>query len=335
MKKIALIIFTSILVQLNAQVSDFKDINFIKANNLAKLQEGKCLKNLPLLATKLTSLLTTDVEKFRAIYTWVCTNIKGDYTQHSTIRRKRKKLRKDTIALKKWNKKYKKKAFKKLLAHKKTMCTGYAYLIKELAFLADIECEIIDGYGRSVDSNLHTLNDLNHSWNAVKLNNKWYLCDATWSSGYMDSNYNFIKEYNDGYFLTDPALFEKNHYPLNPKWLLSATSKEYFINAPLLYNEAFKYKISAVSPSKMEVTVLKNTVTDFQFNFLNTAISKNKFSLVYYTNGIEKNIPIYDMQFKNNILMFKYKFNRKGNYDVHLKVNNDIVITYNIDVINS
>ena len=76
------------------------------------------------------------------------------------------------------------------------MCTGYAYLIKELCFLANIESEIIDGYARTVRSNIDALDMANHSWNAVKLNNKWYLCDATWSSGYTLNKSIFINPFS-------------------------------------------------------------------------------------------------------------------------------------------
>ena len=171
---------------LYAQITDFKSIDFTRADNIAKLNEGSSLKNLPLLAHKLTHNLPTKVEKFRAIYFWVCHNIKGDYSQYIKVASKRKKLKDNTAEFLKWNSAYKKVMFKKLLKHKRTMCTGYAYLIKELCFLANIECEIVDGYGRTVDENINTLETANHSWNAVKLNNKWYLCDATWASGYTD-----------------------------------------------------------------------------------------------------------------------------------------------------
>src|SRR5690606_12898203 len=126
--------------------------------------------------------------------------------------------------------------------NKKTMCTGYAYLIKEMCFLANIESKIIDGYGRTTASNVDSLETINHSWNAVKLNNKWYLCDATWSSGYTLNNYLFIKDYNDGYFLTDPILFATNHYPIDKKWFLNITLEQSeFESPPLVYGELFKH----------------------------------------------------------------------------------------------
>ena len=99
--KIKLIILLILFFKnfLHAQVSDFNNISFTRADNLAKLNEGSNLDNLPLLTYKLTHKLPTQVEKFRAIYTWVCTNIKGDNIQHSKIERKRKKLVNDSISL--------------------------------------------------------------------------------------------------------------------------------------------------------------------------------------------------------------------------------------------
>ena len=204
MKSIFFFISFFIINSSIAQISDFKDIDFNAADNVAKLHSGADLNNLPLLAHNLTIDLPSDVEKFRAIYTWVCNNIDGDPKQDNEVIEKREEFKNDSVALLKWNNSFKKIAFNKLFKQKKTMCTGYAYLIKELSFLADIECEIVDGYGRTTSTNADQLELTNHSWNAVKLNDKWYLVDATWSSGYFDDYNVFINEYNDGYFLTDP-----------------------------------------------------------------------------------------------------------------------------------
>ena len=194
-----------------AQISDFKDVDFTKANNTAKRNHGRSLKNLPLLVHHLTSNLDTDVEKFRSIYLWVCQNIDGDASQHKKVYKQRKKLSGDNDRYLEWNNDFKIEAFEILKKRKKTMCTGYAYLIKELCFIADIKCEIIDGYGRSFDRNVEALEMVNHSWNAVKLDNRWYLCDPTWSSGFMVNGDLFVRNYNNGYFLTEPELFAKSN----------------------------------------------------------------------------------------------------------------------------
>lgn len=99
------ITFISILI-LNvalAQVSDFKSIDFTVADNIANLKKGRSLDNFPLLAHELTYKLNTDVEKFRAIYTWVCTNIKGDLSVGDKVLHKRKKHKNDSLSYAKWN----------------------------------------------------------------------------------------------------------------------------------------------------------------------------------------------------------------------------------------
>ena len=315
-----------------AQVSDFESIDFRRADNIVKLHEGQSLNNLPILAHKLTHQLTSDVEKFRAIYLWVCLNIKGDVKQNNIVMKNRKKLQNDSISYLRWNADYKKDAFKKLLKHKKTMCTGYAALIKELCFLANIDCEIIDGYGRNLNSNVDSLEMTNHSWNAIKLNNKWYLCDATWSSGYSINN-RFIKDYNNGYFLTDPILFANNHYPIDEKWLLNDTSTTTkFVSAPLVYGKTFEHNILPISPSEMHIVVNKGEEINFSFETTSN-IPSDKIFLVSYNNTKLKEFKIYDLEINNELVQFKYTFNNKGFYDIHVKIDKDIVATYTIKII--
>mgnify|MGYP000135565895 CR=1 FL=1 len=93
MKNIFLFLAVFVCNSALTQVSDFKSSDFTIADNRAKLFKGAPLDNLPLLAHRLTFNLRTDVEKFRAIYSWVCTNVKGDVNQHQKVTRKRKKLR--------------------------------------------------------------------------------------------------------------------------------------------------------------------------------------------------------------------------------------------------
>jgi hypothetical protein len=331
MKKIFVFISCFILKNVCAQISDFKSLDFTNPDKIAKLNTNENLDNLPLLAFKLTNNFDTDVEKFRAIYTWVATNIEADYNQDTKVTNKRRKFKNDSISYIKWNNDYKKIAFKKLLKHKKTICTGYAYLIKELCFLANIECEIIDGYGRNIFTNIDTLELINHSWNAVKLNNKWYLCDATWSSGFM-INHIFLKIYNDGYFLTDPVLFAQNHYPSNKKWLLDSTLiKNDFIPSPMVYTETFTHKIIPIHPAKMNVETTKDEIINFSFKSLNP-IEVNKISLVKFSGSSQESCDIIDLKNENGLVSFNYKFKHRGFHDVHIKIENDIVATYTIHV---
>ena len=168
MKYIVFLFILLFVFSVQAQKSHFKHVNFNRADSIAESLEGTSLKNLPVLSYKLTKNLDTQVEKFRAIYTWVCTNIQSDHYFGETTIRKRRKLKNDSLSFSNWNSQVLPKVFKRLLDDKKTICSGYAYLVKELSTLADIECEIVNGYSRNTTRNVGEVDFPNHSWNTVK-----------------------------------------------------------------------------------------------------------------------------------------------------------------------
>lgn len=332
-KNFFLLFFLSFSLLLFSQKKDYKRIDFTKVDSVAKSYHGETLKNLPLLTHNLTKNETTDVEKFRAIFKWVSENIKGSSWYSEENISKRKRYQKDTVKLKEWNKYITKKMMESLLHQKKTVCTGYAYLIKEMCFLSGIECVIVDGYAKTLNLNLKDNPIPNHSWNAVKLNNKWYLCDATWASGFSDKkNKEFVFDYRDVYFLTPPEIFIKDHYPIHLKWTLlnHPPSLESYIKAPLIYRSAYKYKLIPVLPDKMFFDVEKDEMVVFELkNLGNVDVSKIKLVLYkgFYSKKIQPSV------FKNSEqIILKHAFDKKGKYDVHLKIGKDIVCTYIIKV---
>lgn len=334
MEKIKTIIILLLSISSYAQLDDFAELDFTKADSIANHYDGENLDNLPLLTHKLTDNLNTDVEKFRAIYTWVSTNIDNDYSNATKNQRKRKKLFNDKKALDAWNNKFKTQVFRKLLKDKKTICTGYAYLVKELAAIADIECKIIDGYGRNIDNNIGELSIPNHSWNAVFLNNKWYLCDPTWSSGYtLLPEYKYISDYNDGYFLAEPKRFAKNHYPLQDKWFLlkNKPDTEEFLHGPLVYGETFKNTITTVSPSTMYIETIKNVTNTFTLEVSNS-FELNDLSLEIISGSNSRKVAPIEPTVHSNILKFDYSFKNTGNHDFHIKLKDKAIVTYLIKV---
>src|SRR5258706_2459615 len=163
------------VLNLSGQVEDFAGIDFRKADSIALLYPHHSLRDIRGLAEKLSRPLSSDAEKFRCIYLWVCFNIENDYILFQKNKLKREKL-KNPEELLQWNKKFSPIVFETLVKKHRTLCTGYAYLIRELALYAGLSCELIDGYGRSAKSNVGGQGIPNHTWNAVRLNNKWYLC---------------------------------------------------------------------------------------------------------------------------------------------------------------
>lgn len=221
MRQLTLIVLFAFIVPAQAQREDFEHIDLTRADALARDLKGEDLYALPILVHQLTAPLETDVERFRAIYIWVCQNIKGDYPLMLENDKMRRKLHTDSLALEQWNYDFKKEIFQILRKKKRTTCSGYSYLLKEMAELAGIEVAIVDGYGPINKLKIERLKIPNHSWNAVKLNDKWYLCDATWASGYTDlTTYLFEFDYDDQYWLMPPEEFAETHQPEDPQWTL-------------------------------------------------------------------------------------------------------------------
>ncbi|MFT7251211.1 MAG: hypothetical protein ACI9FW_000938 [Flavobacterium sp.] len=331
-----ILLYLSLFVTIigNAQSADFENVDFREADKAAISLYGNDLKSLPILAYNLTHSLPSDVEKFRAIFMWVSTNIENDYNYYLKNTKERNRLKKDSIALNNWNKKFSVKVFKKLLKEKKTVCTGYAYLIKELSDLSNIKCEMIDGYGRTVNDNNKDSFVPNHSWNAVWLNNKWYLCDATWASGVFDlDKYVFEFNYNDGYFLSNPEMFATNHFPLDSKWLLTEKENKLseFLKAPFVYRDAFKHEIMPLEPSVMFFEVDQYDEVFFLLKE-RVPIDVGVISLELVSGSYNESSKPSVIRNEDGFIELKYLFNVRGDYDIHIKLNEDYLFTYVVKV---
>ncbi|MDX2301635.1 MAG: transglutaminase domain-containing protein [Microscillaceae bacterium] len=326
------VLFLSINVQ--AQITDFGKVDFHQADSIAALYKGEKLSNLPVLVYKLTASLSTKLEQFRAIYTWLSTNIDNDYDYYLKNKKKREQLQHDSLAFAQWNEDFQVQVFKKLLKEQKTVCTVYAYLLKELASFADIDCKIIDGYGRTIAANIGEPGIPNHSWNAVQLNNKWYLCDATWSSGGFNiQEKKFIRNYNDGYFLAKPELFVRNHYPLDTAWILmyDKPSLGEFLTAPLIYKSAFNYHITPVSPKVMKMQLTKGETITFLFKAPDS-IPLDDIQLELISENNIHTVKPDILRTQEGLLALKYSFVTTGYYDVHIKIGDNYIVSYTIQV---
>ncbi|WP_299114429.1 transglutaminase domain-containing protein [uncultured Winogradskyella sp.] len=320
------------------QISDFKHIDFKKADSIALSYPNEDLTNLPELSFKLTSHLNTDVERFRAIYRWVCANIKNDYSLYLKNKHKRERFKDDSIKFKAWNTDFRKRLFNKLLKKKQTICTGYAYLVKVLADLSDLKCEIIQGYGRVSTTDTKNLTLPNHSWNAIKLNGRWYLCDPTWASGIPNPATNrFTFNYNDGFFLANPKLFAVNHFPIEQKWwLLEGENPTFdeFLNAPVIYGNAYKTLELHNTPKYMHHNLQRFQNLKLQYQLKASIDPKDIWLLI--DNGFQsKKIKPTSVKLENKSLNIEHQFNRKGFFDVHLYIEEDLISTYTIKVGNN
>lgn len=155
-----------------------------------------------------------------------------------------------------------------VVRYKKTICGGYASLLKYFCDAFAIENEIIQGYARTgkktIFLNQNRLRS-NHAWNAVKINGSWRLLDPTWASGYTDdvddNKKKFHKGFNEVYYFTLPEKLILNHLPENKKFQLTnkKIDKKEFRDSPLFMSDFLADDISEVFP---HVSLIKAKVGD-------------------------------------------------------------------------
>ena len=206
------------------------------------------------LAKQLVSLGKTDREKVRAIFRWITEHI--DYNvmrfgQRKNIPRQFYKEPEDSSpALPPLNERISAKVLNTGVA----FCEGYSRLFKTLCDHAGIKAEIIYGYARTNNNRRFAVN---HVWNSVYIDSTWYLLDVTWASGGVSYGNEYVRRYNDFYFLTPPAEFIRDHYPEDPQWTLLKDPPVYreFAQSPFRYSGFIKAGVSSYFPSKGVIDV--------------------------------------------------------------------------------
>ena len=208
------------------------------------------------LAKQLASLGKTDREKVRAIFRWITEHI--DYNvmpfgQRKKIPRQFYKEPDDSnLALPPLNERIAAKVLNTGVA----FCDGYSRLFKTLCDHAGIKAEVIYGYAR-INNNRRFA--VNHTWNSVYIDSSWYLLDVTWASGVVSYGNEYIRQYNDFYFLTSPSDFIRDHYPEDLQWTLLNDPPVYreFGQSPFRYSGYIKAGVSSYFPARgvIDVTV--------------------------------------------------------------------------------
>jgi len=239
--------------------------------------------NLETLSDRINNDFKTDANKARAAYTWIANNINydiettrkvkvfntfmyfsdKDYERHVKTRLKRKV----EIAL----------------MTKKALCEGYSAMFVELCELLNLESKIINGIGKVRPSEINSLKkSKNHAWNAIKLNGEWQLLDVGWSNGFIDDiSGEWVKDFNDFFFLTKPEHFITSHYPKLKKWqLLDKTiSLKAFYEKPIFYSHYFNSDLVLNEKQKGNIKVSKRRI------ILNFNQKDKKNNLFYKLSG--------------------------------------------------
>jgi transglutaminase/protease-like cytokinesis protein 3 len=223
--------------------------------------------------------------------------------------------------------------FEKLRKDRSTVCTGYAYLLRELSSVAGIRCEIINGYGRNATANIGGEGVINHSWNAIQLQGKWYLCDVTWSSGAIDmEKQSFVKHYDDTYFLLEPVLFIRNHYPQDTSWILSGPKPTLtdFLNRPLVYVSALTLGIHKFTPETFEISAVTGEPLTIHFQSDQKIVSDVAVLQITRSGAMDEFVA--PLTTDNDGYSFRHTFKSSGVYVVQVKLNDNYVFCYRVTI---
>lgn len=159
-------------------------------------------QNLPALTAYLIEPAESDLMKVRAIYSWIIHHIRYDAEAY---RNGNKRINQHNLDI---------------LRRRRAVCFGYASLFRDMCAQAGLPAEVISGYSKGTLTARPNLEEADHAWNAVRVDDQWYLLDATWDSSLLGKENVFVKTGGEAYFLPGPQVFVLNHLPNLPMWQL-------------------------------------------------------------------------------------------------------------------
>jgi hypothetical protein len=191
MNKIALVVFLVISVYGYGQ-SAYQEID-----NKSKTVPDS-LFSYHEIAGYLTRNLSSDREKARAIYIWISHNIQYDLGKVNSDLRYSSAAEIISEALIEWQ----------------GVCQHYSELFLAMSRSVGLKSYLISGYTRDPSGNI---SGPSHAWNAVRLDNSYFLIDVTWAAGY-ERDGEYVHRFRDNYFLIPPEEFIETHMPFDPIW---------------------------------------------------------------------------------------------------------------------
>ena len=175
-----------------SQKFDFRQV--VKPVNAIPYDSTRSIESL---VAYISAHFDTPKDRVMAVYYWIANNISYDLDMlkagHQQISNSER--------------------IKHTLTARRDVCQGYSEVFNSLCQGLGIPSVTISGYTRQKGKVMN----LSHGWNAVLLDNKWYLMDPTWASGFVN-NGSFTKKFSSDYFMVPPDKFILTHCPFDPLW---------------------------------------------------------------------------------------------------------------------
>ena len=231
---------------------------FESIDEFAKKTPIKNEKNIQSLADYLTQPYKTEIEKIRALFTWVATHVKYDTESFNA------RISQDNSA-------------EYVFKHRIAVCEGYSNLLDSLCKAVRLESQVVEGYAKGfgyVEN--RKLNSANHDWNAIKVNGNWCLFDVTWGAGYCENKAGrafYIASFEPFWFNTNPKAFIFTHLPENKSLQLinEPIEMDTYIKMPWLSEPYFLLGFNADSTYD---DAIKNNYKEFVKCFVNEPLVK-------------------------------------------------------------
>lgn len=236
--------------------------NYSKVDSIVANYPNK-FETIQNFADKINSDFSSNLEKTRAAYYWISNHVRYDYKSASNPRNKSMSFTSEE-RLNQYQKNYAEKALRRRLA----VCEGYSQLLKYTLSKLNIKCEVISGFAKTTIRNVGWVTEeTNHAWNAVYINNKWQLIDATWSTGNRSDKLGYF-DFRDSYFLIKPEHLIWSHYPKDNEWQLldKPISKSKFFYAPIIHAG---YYSSNLELNKMQGILKSKETLEISFDTIN------------------------------------------------------------------
>lgn len=354
LKSLKVFFFLSMNAAVCIAQNKFAGTDFTQADAFARTIQYD--NDLPALTKTLTSPYSQDIYKVRSIFIWVTENMKYDYKLYNSDKERKGPKCDDVVDCTEITKEWENAYLKKILKQKKAVCDGYSRLFKRMCELAGIECEMVTGYARTQPWQIGSSFNVNHAWNAVRLDSTWYFLDATWAAGYCPKNPEtdlldgYVKDYNEYYWLIPPEKLNRNHYPEKGKWAYENNfTREKFVNNPY-YAGYVLDKLSLLSPTTGFIEACYGDTIHFKFTYeedidklqINSnvyrnpsiyeeIISKGKRKLVLDTLALKKQRYIIPVK-TENLYEFDYVVTEESLYYLDLLFDYNRVMRFRVKV---
>ena len=289
------------------------------------------------LAYRLTSSYEEQIDKVRAIFSWITQNISYNTNILSSSRRYHPiKFLPDPIDTVSVWKSANEMTAEKVLRRRYAVCDGYAKLFKTLCDYSGIQSEVITGYAKN-NTERSVRFRTNHTWNAVMIDSVWYLLDVTWASGYVNYGEQFIQRTDETYFLTPPKDFISDHYPEDLRWSLleNPPALREFKFTPFKCKSYIKYAINDFYPRNGMIEASIGDTVRIELQTYNSDMDMKMSSDPFFDSSILTMSPssaFLNPVIESNKIYYSYVVDGRDVEWLHLLYNDDMILRYRLNV---